>query len=239
MVAAILAGGRGERMRPATDACPKPMLPIGGKPLLEHQLDWLRRSGVSEVFLCLGYKAEVVRAHFGDGSRWGMKLRYSVESSPRGTAGAVRDLGDWGGEDLLVVYGDLFVSMDCAGLMEFHRTRPGASTLVVWNTDHPHDSDLARVENDRITGFYRDDKAAPPGQLALAAIWVVRRSLLDLVPADRPSDFGRDVFPRALERGMVLNAYRTDETVEDVGTFERRERFLKMWERRLKEGGIP
>ncbi|MBI5882907.1 MAG: nucleotidyltransferase family protein [Elusimicrobia bacterium] len=232
IAAAILAGGRGERMKPATDECPKPMLPVGGKPLLEHQLEWLKRSGVTEVHLCVGYKAETVRAHFGDGSAWGVSLRYSLEAVPRGTAGAVKDLGDWGGEDLLVVYGDLFVDMDCAKLAAFHRSRPGAATLAVWSTDHPQDSDLVRVEGDRVTGFYRDPSAEPRGQLALAAIWVVRRPLLDLTPADAPSDFGRDIFPKALAAGLALNAYRTQETIEDVGTFERREKFLKKWEKR-------
>ncbi|MBI5211553.1 MAG: nucleotidyltransferase family protein [Elusimicrobia bacterium] len=248
--AAIVAGGRGERMRPETDACPKPMLPIAGKPLLEHQLEWLKRWGVSEAFLCLGYKAEVVSDHFGDGGRWGMKLRYSVEKSPRGTAGCVRDLGDWGGEDLLVVYGDLFVAMDCRKLVEAHRASRAAATLVVWDTDHPHDSDLVRTEGaveaggrasaaplgrasategGRITGFYRERKGEPCGTLALAAIWVVRRPLMDLVPADAPSDFGRDIFPMALERGLRLEAYATRETVEDVGTPERRARFLERW----------
>lgn len=227
--AAIVAGGRGERMRPETDACPKPMLPIAGKPLLEHQLEWLKRWGVSEAFLCLGYKADVVSDHFGDGGRWGMKLRYSVEQSPRGTAGCVRDLGDWGGEDLLVVYGDLFVDMDCRKLVEAHRAGRAAATLVVWDTDHPHDSDLVRTEDGRITGFYRARKGEPCGTLALAAVWVVRRPLMDLVPADAPADFGRDIFPRALERGLRLEAYATRETVEDVGTPERRARFLEKW----------
>ncbi|MFA6317448.1 MAG: nucleotidyltransferase family protein [Elusimicrobiota bacterium] len=232
MEAAILAGGRGVRMRPATDDCPKPMLPIGGRPLLEHQLEWLKRSGVTEVHLCLGYKAESVRDHFGDGSRWGLALNYSVESSPRGTAGAIKDLKDWKGEDLLVVYGDLFIDMDLGRLSAFHQGRPGAATLVVWNTDHPHDSDLVKVEDGRVAGFYRDPKAEPKGQLALAAVWVVRRPLLALAQADTPSDFGRDVFPRALAEGLPLNAYVTDERIDDVGTFERRERFLKKWENR-------
>ncbi|MBI5624993.1 MAG: nucleotidyltransferase family protein [Elusimicrobia bacterium] len=235
--AAIVAGGRGERMRPATDATPKPMLPLLGKPLLEHQLGWLKRSGIDDVFLCLGYKAEAVQEHFGDGSRWGMKLRYSVESSPRGTAGAVKDLGDRGGADLLVVYGDLFISMDVGRLAAFHASKPGAATLVVWDTDHPQDSDLAEVTDGRVTRFYRAGPGEPAGGLALAAVWLVRPSLLELVPADRPSDFGRDVFPAALKAGLVLNAYKTGETVEDVGTFERMERFTRKWERRMGGGG--
>ena len=88
-----MAGGRGERMRPWTDKVPKPMIPIEGKPLLEHQLEWLKRAGIREALMCLGYKAEVVQEYFGDGSRLGMRLDYHVETSPRGTAGCVKDIG--------------------------------------------------------------------------------------------------------------------------------------------------
>ena len=86
MRAAIVAGGRGERMRPATDETPKPLLPVLGKPLLEHQLAWLKAGGVTEAVLCLGYKPEAFERALSDGSRWGLPLRYAVEPAPRGTA---------------------------------------------------------------------------------------------------------------------------------------------------------
>lgn len=214
-------------MRPATDIAPKPMLLLGGKPLLEHQLLWLKGSGIREVFLCLGYKAQAVQDYFGDGKRWGMTLRYQAEKTPRGTAGAVRDLLGMIGEDLLVVYGDLYVSMGCPKLLDFHASHPGAATIVVCETDHPLDSDLARVEGDRITGFYRARPGEPYENLALAAVWVLRRRILDLAPADAPSDFGRDLFPKALAQGEALMAYRTSERVVDLGTPERLEAFLR------------
>lgn len=230
--AAIVAGGRGVRMKPLTDSIPKPMFIVGGKPLLEHQLEWLKASGVSEVSLCLGYKASAVSAHFGDGKRWGVTLDYSVESTPRGTAGCVKDLGARAGGDLLVIYGDLHLSMLLAPLLEFHRSHSGVATLVVIASDHPLDSDLVRLEGDRITGFYRAQPGRPYENWAAAAVWVVRPALLDLVPADRPSDFGRETFPAALAAGLELRAYRTTEAIEDLGTPERCERFLKSWEAR-------
>lgn len=214
-------------MRPATDAVPKPMLPLGGKPLLEHQLLWLKAAGFREAFLCLGYKAEAVRDHFGDGSALGVALRYQVEKTPRGTAGAVKDLGLE--EDLLVVYGDLYVDMDCGKLLDFHASHAGAATLVLRQTDHPYDSDLARVEGEKITGFYRAKPGEPTDRLGLAAVWVVRPGLMEFVPRDRPSDFGKDIFPKALAAGETLLGYRTEETVADLGTPERCEAFSKRW----------
>lgn len=223
--AVIVAGGRGLRLRPATDALPKPMLPVEGRPLLEHQLEWLKASGFSEVRLCLGYKAEAVSSYFGDGSRLGLRLRYHVESRPRGTAGCVKDIAADLSGDALIVYGDLFVSMDLKRLLDFHRSHPGLATLVACQTDHPRDSDLMDVEGDRVRRFYRAEPGKPCGTLACAAVWVVRPPLLDLAPADKPSDFGRDVFPLALGRGLDLRAYVTDELLADLGTAERIEAF--------------
>ena len=206
-------------MRPATDALPKPMLPVRGKPLLEHQLEWLKASGLTRVRMCLGYKAEAVSAYFGDGSRWGVTLTYHVEASPRGTAGCLKDAGLTG--TTLVVYGDLFVSMDARRLLAFHEEHKAQATLVLRRTDHPHDSDLAQLDGWRVVSVGRGGA----GDLGLAAVWVVEPALLDLAPADAPSDFGRDVFPAALKAGRPLAGYVTDEQVVDLGTPERLARF--------------
>ena len=227
MQAAIVAGGRGVRMRPATDTMPKPMLPLGGKPFLEHQLLWLKKAGFDEVFLCLGYKAEAVKDYFQDGSAWGLRLRYQVEALPRGTAGAVRDLAPGIQGDLLVLYGDLYVDMDCGRLLDFHRGRQGAATLVLHETDHPLDSDLVRLDGDRVTAIYRAKPGEEHGSLGLAAVWIVRPGLIGSIPADSPSDFGRDIFPKALAAGQILLGYRTDEVVMDLGTPARCEAFAR------------
>lgn len=225
--AAIVAGGLGTRMHSVDAQTPKFMLPVGGKPLLEHQILWLKSSGIREIFLCLGHKAQTVVDYFGDGSKWGVRLDYQIENSARGTAGAVRDLSSKLRGDLLVVYGDLYVAMDCGKLLAFHEERPGDATLVVSPTDHPLDSDMVKTEGERITGFFRPRPGDAFENIAAAAIWIVRPSLLELVPTDVPSDFGRLIFPRALAAGRTLNAYRTSEQVEDVGTPERRENLLR------------
>lgn len=208
-------------MGAATEALPKPMLPLAGKPILEHQLRLLASAGYREAHLCLGYRADAVRGYFGDGSRWGLALRYHVEESPRGTAGCVADLRGLG-EDLLVLYGDLFIAMDLGRFLAWHAARPSAAaSLVLIRSDHPLDSDLARLEGESLVGFYRAAPGEPHGDLALAAVWAVRGPLLELAPKDRPSDFGRDLFPEALRRGLDLRAYVTDETLADLGTPER------------------
>ena len=213
MTAAIVAGGLGKRMGQATANLPKPMLPVGGKPILQHQLDWLRSQGFSDVTLCLGYKAEAVMAHFGGA------VRYSVEKQPRGTAGCIKDLGAKG--DVLVVYGDLFPELELKPLLDFHAKHDGAATLVLLETDHPEDSDLARLEGDRIVEIYRGGT----GNLGLAAVWIVRPSLMKLVPADKPSDFGRDIFPKAIADGLGIYGCVMRGVLADLGTPERLARF--------------
>jgi NDP-sugar pyrophosphorylase family protein len=221
MQAAVLAGGEGRRMR-ALSSGPKGLLPLGGKPILARQLEWLAGAGVRDVTLCLGYGADAIRDYCGDGARWGVRLDYRVETVPRGTAGAVADLGDRVRGDLLIVYGDLYVAMDCARLLAFHASHSACATLVVRRTDHPHDSDLVVTDPDgRVRAFGRLGSGKVSGDLACAAIWVARPSMLRLVPADRPTDFARDIFPKALEAGETLMAYLTDEPVLDVGTPER------------------
>ena len=109
------------------------------------------------------------------------------------------------------------------------RRLAAAATLVLAETDHPYDSDLVRVEGDRITGFCRAKPGAPCEPLAAAAVWIVTGRLMDLVPADKPSDFGRDIFPAALEKGLPLGGFVTKQLIADLGTPERFEAFSHRW----------
>lgn len=227
--AAILAGGQGTRMRSLTRA-PKALLPVNGRPLLTHQLEWLKTAGFEEIFLCLGYEANQVRDTFGDGSESGVRLKYQVEESPRGTAGAVRDLGSAIFEDLLVLYGDLVVDFDLNALLRDHLESGAAATLVVRPTDHPEDSDLADIAEDgsiRWIGRLADAPAATANLMGCCAIWIVKPELLRYVPTDSPSDFARHLFPRALEAGERLRAHRIESGARDIGTPERYAQFCE------------
>ncbi len=224
----IVAGGFGTRMRPLSQDIPKPMLKIFEKPILEHLIIWLQSSGFKEITLCLGHKADVVSNYFGKGETWGVNLEYYIETEPRGTAGCVRDTCGNLTEDVLVVYGDLFISMNLKPFLDFHAENSGsAASLILFKTDHPRDSDLVRLENSQIKNFYRDPEAEDSKHLACAAVWALRKPILDLIPKDRPSDFGRDIFPQALKRGLSLSGYVTAEILADLGTLERFSAFEK------------
>jgi D,D-heptose 1,7-bisphosphate phosphatase len=220
--AVIIAGGKGTRL--GLPDLPKPMAPLLGKPLLEYQIELLAAAGITDITILAGHLAEKITAHFGDGGRWGVNIRYLIEEIPLGTAGAVRQLAGQLTGDFLVLYGDVFVDMDLSALIAWHRAEACLGSLVVHPNDHPRDSDLVAADPDgRIRAFL--SKPHPEGlwcrNLVNAALYVLSPAVLPFIPADRPSDFGKDVFPAVLAAGGSLRAYATPEYLKDMGTPER------------------
>lgn len=196
MIAVIVAAGHGECLRP-----------VCGKPLLERQLQCLRAAGVESAVLCLGFGAAEVRAHFGDGSLFGVKLRYSVEEAPLGTAGAVKALGAASlPDDILVICGDVSLDTDLRKMIEFHRSHRALATIAV-RPARPDEEDLVVMGPERVIIDF--PASASPGQTAMAAarLWIARRALLHFVADGRPVDFMKDVFPAALKAQEVLAGY--------------------------------
>ena len=127
MNALILAGGKGERLRPITDSLPKPMAPVAGRPILEHQLEWLKPAGIDCVIFLAGYRWEAIREHFGDGSGHGIKVGYSVEDSPLGRGGAIKQgypLASGDEDPIVVTNGDIITRQPLSDIIEFHRSSP-------------------------------------------------------------------------------------------------------------------
>jgi histidinol-phosphate phosphatase family protein len=222
MQAVILAGGVGSRLGDAARGLPKAMVPIAGRPMIEHQLAWIAREGLRDVIVLTGHLGEQIERFVGDGSRWGLRVRCRREPAPLGTAGAVRAAADELRGDFLVLYADTVFDLDLPALRAFHDARRGLATLVAHPNDHPHDSDLLDIDGeDRITAVYRKPRANPARwyrNLVSAAMYIMSPKLLDSIPPGTFADFGRDVFPRLVEGGVPLHAYRTREYIKDVGT---------------------
>ena len=119
MQVAILAGGRGQRMR-SVSPTPKVLLPIAGKPVLQHQVEWLKKAGFSKIFFCLGHQAEEIRGYFGDGSKFGVKIGYSQEHEPLGTSGAIKMAAKNVNDTIIVVNGDVLHDADPGKILKFH-----------------------------------------------------------------------------------------------------------------------
>jgi NDP-sugar pyrophosphorylase family protein len=224
MRALLLAAGEGRRLRPLTLDRPKPMLPVGGRPLLEHLVDLLRRHGIHEVAINLHYQPRAIVDYFGDGSRSGVSITYSYEPHLVGSAGAVKQL-HWflGSEPFLVLYGDVLADVSLSELIARHNARRCAGTLVLYEVEDPTRVGIVELDEDeRITGFVeKPARGEVRGNLANAGIYLLDPSVIDLIPPDVESDFGRDIFPAALERGFDLRGIRLDGYLLDIGSPER------------------
>jgi dTDP-glucose pyrophosphorylase/phosphoheptose isomerase len=223
MKAMILAAGEGTRLRPLTEHCPKPMLPVGGRPLLEHLLKLLRNHGVREVAINLHYCPEAVTSHFGDGSGLGMKIAYSHEEELLGTAGALRRMAPFLNDTFLVLCGDLLTDADFTSLVEFHRWRSSVATTALHRVEEPGRAGLVDAAPDgRILRF----EEKPPRSrrftnLACTGIYVFEPSVLAEIPEGRPSDLGHDLFPCLVGKGLPVYGLEGVGRVLDIGSPER------------------
>ena len=137
MRAVVMAGGEGTRLRPLTSNQPKPMVPIVGKPCMEHILELLREHGFNDVVITVAFLPQAIRTYFGDGGNLGLNIEYSVEESPLGTAGSVRLASDRLDETFLVISGDALCDIDLSKIVEFHREHGAAVTVGLKAVDNP------------------------------------------------------------------------------------------------------
>lgn len=238
MQAVILAGGRGTRLKDVTGDLPKPLVDFDGKPLLAWQLELLARAGATEVLLLTGYRAEIIRDVIGDGSRFGLTVRYveEDENNPLGTAGALLEALDMLQERFVVLYGDTMVNVDIPRFIAWHHVHGADASLLVHPNDHPEDSDLVEASKDgKVRGFH--PYPHPPGaflpNLVNAALYVMERSALapwrerwkSGALRDRP-DIAKHLFPAMLAEGAKLFAYRSPEYIKDAGTPKRHAKIL-------------
>ena len=221
MDALILAGGKGERLRPLTDTIPKPMAPVAGKPLLERQLRWLAAGGVDRVIMLAGYRWEAIRDYFGDGAGFGVSIQYSVEDSPLGRGGAIK-LGSGrlppGADPVVVTNGDIITGQPVAEIIEFHRQSPargrgGAATLLTAPMVSPYG--LVDLDADGgVTGFR--EKAELPYWIN-GGVYVFDRGVLTEFPD--LGDHEVETFPRLAAAGRMA-AYRTRAFWTSVDSFK-------------------
>jgi NDP-sugar pyrophosphorylase family protein len=229
MKAMLLCAGSGTRLRPLTLDCPKPMVKIQGKPLLEYHIEWLSRYGITDIAINLHYLPGAIRGYFGDGRAYGVRIRYSYEDELRGTAGALVPLRDFLDETFVVHYADIYSEVDIARMQEFHRCKRSVATLAVHESTHPEDSDIAQIDGQaRVQALYHKPGHRDHGILGNAGMYILEPSVLEYVPEDRiPTDFIRDVFPLMVAAGQPVYGYDTSEFLQDMGTYERYEKLVR------------
>jgi NDP-sugar pyrophosphorylase family protein len=224
MKAFILAAGLGTRLRELGLDVPKVMVPIGGKPLLEHHLELFKRQGIREFIVNLHHLPEKITDYFGDGNRFGVTIMYSREPELLGTAGAVkkmeRELRDG---TFIVFYGDNLVRVDFGPLVEFHRRHRAQATVALFASPEPWTGGVVETDsNGRVRRFVeKPDPKQVSTNLISAGILVIEPQVLDIVPAGRFYDFGKDVLPKLLAEHRPVYAMEPRAYIQDVGTPER------------------
>jgi mannose-1-phosphate guanylyltransferase len=205
MQALILVGGEGTRLRPLTSpALPKPVVPLVDRPFLAYMLEWLARHGADDVIMSCGFGAGAVRDALGDGSAFGVKLRFVEEPEPRGTAGALKYAEEFLDERFLMLNGDVLTDMDLTAQIAQHEATGAKATLALVPVDDPTRYGLVRTTGDNaVTGFL--EKPSPDQidtNLISAGAYVLERSIVDLIEPDRNVSIEREVWPQLVGQGV-------------------------------------
>jgi NDP-sugar pyrophosphorylase family protein len=225
MKAMILAAGEGTRLRPLTNHTPKPMLPLAGLPLLEHIITNLKNCGITEFGINLYHLSEQVIDYFGDGKRWDVQIRYSVETELLGSAGGTKQLESFFTETFVVYYGDVLTFANLRPMIDLHRQSGAMATMGLYHVPDPWNRGIVDLNDaQQITRFV--EKPARDqvfSNLANAGMYVLEPEVLDLIPADRPYDFGHDVFPALLAQKSTVAGYIIEDPIIDIGLPEKYE----------------
>ncbi|MCW3047277.1 MAG: NDP-sugar synthase [Solirubrobacterales bacterium] len=221
MQAVILAGGEGTRLRPLTSTVPKPVVPLVDRPFIVYMLEWLRRHGIDDVVMSCGFLATAVHNVLGDGSQFGLRLRFVEEPEPRGTAGALKFAEQLLDQRFLMLNGDILTDLDLEAQLVQHGRTGAQATLALVAVNDPSAYGLVRLHDDDSVKEFVEKPSADQIDTSLisAGAYVLERDVLDLIPADRKVSIEREVWPRLVGDGLF--GFADDAYWMDIGTPER------------------
>lgn len=223
-VGILLVGGFGTRLKPLTSESPKPMLPVAGLPVTEHQILAAKKAGVHTLVLATSYLSEVFTPYFGDGSQWGIKILYAVEREPLGTGGAIRnaaqmlDLTNLGDEPIVIFNGDVLSRHSIADQIIFHQSKSADATLHLIEVEDARAFGCVPTDADgRVTAFL-EKMDNPVTNSINAGCYVFHPSVLDRIPLGEVVSIERETFPALVESGRPVFGYKEQAYWLDVGT---------------------
>jgi mannose-1-phosphate guanylyltransferase len=223
MKAVILVGGEGTRLRPLTCNTPKAIVPVLNRPFLEHLILYLKKHGITEVILAMGYLPDPIQEHLGDGSQLGIKVRYVVEDSPLGTAGAVKNAEPYLDEPFIVFNGDILTEIDLTTMIKRHQeTRPKV-TIALTPVENPTIYGVVETNTGDIVRRFVEK----PGwdevttNMINAGIYILEPEVLAQIPSSTRSMFEHDIFPSLLDNGEPILGYPSNAYWIDIGTPEK------------------
>jgi len=216
MMAVILAGGKGVRLKPFTMVIPKPLLPVGELPIVEVVIRQLAATGIRRVAMMLGYMAQLFIATFSDGSRWGVDIEYYIEQEPQGTAGSLRMIEN-PERDLLVMNADILTTIDYRKVVEYHQERHAWGTITTTKRRAPVDYGVIVKTGDGLLGEYRE-KPVLEYDVSMG-INVISSESISFIPRDAKYDIP-DLMTALVSAGKRVVCYDTDCYWQDIGRFE-------------------
>src|SRR5690349_16286436 len=209
MKAVVMAGGEGSRLRPLTVSRPKPMVPIVGKPVMEHILNLLKRHGITDVIVTVQYLASSIEDYFGNGSQFGMHITYSREDVPLGTAGSVKNAEEQLTEPFLVISGDALTDYDLTEIIRYHNEKKSLATLLLAHVYNPLEYGVIITNEDgHITQFLEKPSWGEVFSDTInTGIYVLDPQIFDYFEKNKPFDFSQELFPYMLKKGDPIYGY--------------------------------
>lgn len=222
-VGILLVGGMGTRLKPLTNEVPKPMLPIAGIPVTEHQLLAAKKAGITTVILATSYLSEIFTPYFGDGSKWGIDLIYAVEEKPLGTGGAIRNAAQLvdsknGSDEFVIFNGDVLSSHSISSQLEFHRANNADVTLhLIDVADARAFGCVPTDKNGRVTAFL-EKMDNPVTNSINAGCYVFSAQVIEQIPLGAVVSVERETFPSLVKNGRPIFGYHEQSYWLDIGT---------------------
>lgn len=223
MQSLILAGGKGLRLRPLTIYTPKPIIPIANRPLLLYHIDLLKRAGIKDVTLSLSYQPRKIEDVLADGQDFGVRIRYAVEASPLGTAGAYKNAQSYINQTTVVFNGDILTDLNLAQAIAYHKEKNALATIVTTQVENPAGWGLVEFgEDGRVSQFIEKPKPEEvTGNKINAGTYILEPRVLEYIPENEEYTFERNLFPALLAANEPVYAYNSSAYWIDIGVPQR------------------
>ena len=220
----VLCGGEGTRLKPYTYSVPKPMLIVGGKPILWYVIQNLKKNGLKDLVLTVGYKHEQIEEYFKDGKEFGVKIEYAIENEALNTAGSILAYKDKVKETFVVVMGDHLTNIDLKKMIEFHKKEKAVATIALLKSKIPLEFGVAEISERTVQAFREKPLLEHNYNVA---IYVFEPKIFEYI--NEKEDFAKNVFPRMLERGERIAPYLFEDVWFDIGRISDYERLDELF----------
>ena len=232
MKAVILAGGLGTRLRPLTNSKPKPMLPVGEKPILEHLIEWTKKGGVKSIVICVSYLRKSIEDYFEDGSKFGVKIEYAISNKPLATAGQLKTAEEFIDEDFVCMYGDSIFNFSLKNMIKQHVTKKSFVTMSLneFKTNLPYGV-IETSKKGKVTSW--NEKPEIKANVNMGC-YVMNSNIFDLIPKNKAYGMD-DVIKKAMKKKQAVNSFITKKGFTDIGNKESYKQACDEYERKQEK----